>query len=184
MLMPVSETLIKRISRTFFEDGFVAALKVAAADGGDDDQHTLINWMARHALHAVALTDRFQIYFRPHCKESATFSIERLSPARNWSSSLVRFIAWHPNYFRIAVAACDDSIRVYHMRSGEDSSSVDSHVVPILKSNFQRSITSMSWRPFSAGELAVGCENGALVWQLDLSSQLTRPLSQAIHLKQ
>lgn len=54
----------------------------------------------------------------------------------------------------------------------------------ILQSHFQKCITSLAWRPYAAGELAVGCEHGALVWQLDPNSQITRIHSQAVHLKQ
>lgn len=44
----------------------------------------------------------------------------------------------------------------------------------------------MAWRPLTAGEIAVGCQNGILIWTLDAKSfgNVTRPLSQAIQLKQ
>lgn len=43
---------------------------------------------------------------------------------RDWARSLIRVIRWHPNCFKIAVAACDDSIRVY---------SDELTIVPMLK---------------------------------------------------
>lgn len=44
----------------------------------------------------------------------------------------------------------------------------------------------MEWRPLTAGELAVGGKNGILIWTMDTKSftNVTRPLSQAIQLKQ
>lgn len=53
----------------------------------------------------------------------------------------------------------------------------------LLKNGHQKSITSMSWRPFSPSQLAVGCQNGFLIWTLDPNSCITRPLSQAAHFK-
>uniref|UniRef100_A0A1B0DD25 Aladin seven-bladed propeller domain-containing protein n=1 Tax=Phlebotomus papatasi TaxID=29031 RepID=A0A1B0DD25_PHLPP len=41
----------------------------------------------------------------------------------------------------------------------------------------------MAWRPFTAGLLVVGCQSGVLLWSLEPNSHITRPLSQATHLK-
>jgi aladin len=40
-----------------------------------------------------------------------------------------------------------------------------------LQNGIQKGITALSWRPFSASELAVGCENGALIWTVDTTSR-------------
>jgi len=88
--------------------------------------------------------------------------------------SSIRCIKWHPNCFKIAVAASDDSIRIY---------TDEASIIPILKSGLQKCVTSMAWRPFTGGELAVGCQNGVLIWSMDPNSLITRPSSQTIHLK-
>lgn len=33
----------------------------------------------------------------------------------------------------------------------------------------------MAWRPFCASELAVGCDEGVIVWNVDPNSVITRP---------
>lgn len=42
----------------------------------------------------------------------------------------------------------------------------------------------MAWRPYSANELAVGCQSGVCLWSTDHSLHIARTLSQAIHLTQ
>lgn len=79
----------------------------------------------------------------------------------------------HP--FKLAVAAVDDSVRIY---TDEDQS-----VVLLLKNGLQKSVTSMAWRPFSPSQLAVGCQYGFLLWNLDPLSNISRPLSQAAQFK-
>lgn len=81
---------------------------------------------------------------------------------------------WHPNCFKLAVATLDDTVRIYSDELGN---------VPMLKNGFQKCITSLAWRPFSAGELAVGCQYGVVLWILDPKSHVIRPLSQVICFK-
>lgn len=52
--------------------------------------------------------------------------------------------------------------------------------IPILKNGYQKSITSLAWRPLAASELAVGCNTGIIVWKLDYPGRQT---SQFVHLK-
>lgn len=53
----------------------------------------------------------------------------------------------------------------------------------LLKSASQKWISSMAWRPFSVGELAVGCQEGICLWTMDNNINITRSTSQAIFLK-
>lgn len=94
--------------------------------------------------------------------------------SRDWATSPIRYISWHPHCFKLAVATVDDTIRIY---------TDDINNVPVIKSGFQKCITSMAWRPLSAGELAVGCQSGILLWTLDPKSHVIRPLSQVAHFK-
>lgn len=65
---------------------------------------------------------------------------------------------WHPNVFKLAIASSDDNIRIYTTDTGGTTS---------LKNGYQKSVTSLAWRPFSAGELAVGCNSGIIIWKLE-----------------
>lgn len=81
---------------------------------------------------------------------------------------------WHPNCFKLAIAVSDDTVRIYSDDIGNE---------PILKNGFQKCVTSLAWRPLSAGELAVGCQNGVLLWTLDPKTHVIRPLSQVVCFK-
>lgn len=128
VMVPVNETLIKRISRTFFESGFVQAVK-EATQADSIDANPIVCVLAKYTLRLVELNERVQLYLRPHHKEHGVFTIAKFSQTRDWPRSLIRCIKWHPNCFKIAVAACDDSIRIY---------SDEQTVVQILKVNASR----------------------------------------------
>ncbi|XP_053688207.1 aladin isoform X1 [Sabethes cyaneus] len=173
IMVPVNETLLKRVTRTFFEEGLVEALNEATSSG-NDQYNPFIGSVARYLLVLVNVGNRVKFFLKPHLKEQGIDSIGKYTQTRDWSRSAIRSIAWHPNCFKIAIAASDDSIRVY----GDEP-----NIVPILKSGLQKSVSALAWRPFASGELAVGCQNGALVWNIDPNSLITRPLSQAIQLR-
>lgn len=111
-MVPVNETLIKRISRTFFESGFVQAVK-EATQADSIHANPVVYVLAKYTLRLIELNERVQLYLRPHYKEHGVFTIAKFSQTRDWPRSLIRCIKWHPNCFKIAVAACDDSIRIY-----------------------------------------------------------------------
>jgi aladin len=77
-------------------------------------------------------------------------------------SHIIRFICWHPNFFRVAVASSDNIVRIYNDENQNFA---------VLKNGIQKGISCLSWRPWSASELAVGCENGVLIWTVDTSSR-------------
>lgn len=172
-MVPVNETLIKRITRTFFEEGTVEALNEAA--NIDSHQYNpIVGSLSRYLLALIGAGNRVKFFFKPHLKEQGVHCVGKYTQTKDWSKSAIRCIRWHPNCFKVAIAASDDSIRVY---------SDEPTIVPVLKSGLQKSVTSLAWRPLTAGELAVGCQNGTLVWNVDPNSLITRPLSQAIQLR-
>lgn len=177
IMMPVNEPLIKRLTRSIFENTFTEALTEATTDE-NTITNPYISKMAKCILHVFDAGNWIRLFFKPHLKDQGITSIGKFSQTRDWTRSMIRCIKWHPNSFKIAVAANDDSIRVY---GGDDKNNV-----PIFKSYLQKCITSMAWRPLTAGEIAVGCQNGILIWTLDAKSfaNVLRPLSQAIQLKQ
>ncbi|XP_058442819.1 aladin-like isoform X2 [Malaya genurostris] len=173
IMMPVNETLLKRITRTFFEEGTVEALK-EAANYASTQYNPLIGSIARYMLIVVSIGNHIKLFLKPHLKDQGIDSVAKYSQTKDWSKSAIRYISWHPNCFKIAIAASDDTIRVY---------SDEPNIVPILKSGAQKFVGSLAWRPFASGELAVGCQNGVLVWNIDPNSLIARPLSQAVQLK-
>lgn len=99
-----------------------------------------------------------------------TFNIKIGIFFRDWKISPIRSIRWHPNVFKLAIASIDDNIKIY---------SADTVAIITLKNGYQKCITSLAWRPLCAGELAVGCNNGIIIWKLDSPGRHT---SQFLHL--
>lgn len=81
---------------------------------------------------------------------------------RDWENSVIRVMRWHPNVFKLAIASSDDNIRVY---------TSDSSCTSSLKNGYQKSVTSLAWRPLCPGELAVGCNLGIVIWKLENSKR-------------
>lgn len=167
--MAVQESLLKRVFRTFFEEDLTSAVKELQTS-----ESKVTQVLAGYTLRIVGLGNTVKYFLRPHLKDQATSSGARFSQTRDWNKSPIRVISWHPNTFKMAVAASDDSIRIYTDGTG---------IIPQLKCGQQKGITSMAWRPFSAGELAVGCQNGVVLWSLQMHSTLARPFNNSQLLK-
>lgn len=171
MILPVNESLLKKFTRVFFEDGIEESLRVL-----EQSDSKLLSSVSKGFLQFLNIGQRVNLFLYPHLKETGIESYgKNFSQTRNWKKSTIRHISWNPLCFKLAVAGVDDSIRVY---TNEEQSTV-----MVLKNGSQKSITSMAWRPFSPSQLAVGCQNGFLIWTLDPNSCITRPLSQAAHFK-
>lgn len=174
MVVTVKEQSLKKLARIFVEEGFFNAITEAANPTENETINPIIKNLAKSVLTIVQLLKQTQYMIFPMLKEQHLVSVAQFSETREWSRSPIRYIKWHPNCFKVAIAACDDSIRIYTEGGG---------VIPILKSGLQKCISCLAWRPFSASELAVGCQNGILIWTIDPNSHITRPLSQAQHIK-
>lgn len=170
-----NESAYKRLARIYVEEGFSNALTEAAYPTNNAPIPRLLQKLAQSLINLNYLGKRIQHTLLPHTRLTGASSFVQYSETRNWSNSHIRCVRWHPDCFKIAVATLDDSVRIYEMEGH--------HCAPILRSGFQKGITSMAWRPFSASELAVGCHNGVLIWTVDPNSNMSRPLSQAQHLK-
>jgi aladin len=172
ILLPVEESILKKFSRVLFEEGVEESLKVLA-----QSPSALVSSISTGFLKVLDIGNKVNLFFNPHLKEIGIESYEKnFSQTRQWKTSTIRCISWNPMCFKLAIAAVDDSIRIY---TNEEQS-----IVLVLKNGLQKSITSMAWRPLSSSQLAVGCQNGLLIWTLDTNSLITRPLSQAAHFKQ
>lgn len=173
VLVAVNETILKQICRTFFEEGLTAALKQAVKPD-NVRRHPLIGAGASYLLQFIEVGHRMQVFFRPHLQIEGVESVATYSKTRDWVKSPIRYISWHPNCFKMAVAANDDSIRIY---------SDLQHAVPILKNGLQKGITCISWRPWNPSELAVGTQSGTLIWTIETFLQNASVKSQVVQLK-
>ncbi|XP_013112380.2 aladin [Stomoxys calcitrans] len=173
VLVPVNEGVLKRIIRTFFESGFAEALN-EARDTQVAGGNAMISSVAEYTFQTIEFLKRVKSKIFPHMKEQGISSIARHSETRDWIRSYIRCIVWHPNCFKIAVAGMDDIVRIY---------TDEPAIVPVLKSASQKWITCMAWRPYTAAELAVGCQKGICLWTMDNNMHITRSTSQAIFLK-
>uniref|UniRef100_A0A1A9VIK2 EIF2A domain-containing protein n=1 Tax=Glossina austeni TaxID=7395 RepID=A0A1A9VIK2_GLOAU len=173
VLVPVNEGVLKRIIRTFFESGFKDALN-EARNNEAVACNPIISSIAEFAFRAMKFMQDWRNKIFPHMEEQGIASVATYSETRGWIRASVRCIAWHPNCFKIAVAGVDDLVRIYADQPD---------VVPVLKGTTQKWIACMAWRPFTAAELAVGCQKGICLWVMDNNMYITRSQSQAVFLK-
>lgn len=89
----------------------MAALETAA--NSETDTNAVLVSVATFTLRIVNMCKTVQYYYHPYRRDHGVFSISKFAQTREWSRSLIRVIRWHPNVFKLAVAACDDSIRIY-----------------------------------------------------------------------
>lgn len=164
---------MKKFSRVLFEQegGILEALRLL-----DESKAPVLSFVSKGFLQVINVGQRIKLFFNPHLKDTGIKSYENnFSQTRQYKISAIRAISWNPHCFKLAVAAVDDSIRIY---TNEEQS-----IVLLLKNGLQKSVTCMAWRPFCSGVLAVGTQYGFLIWTLDPNSCITRPLSQAAHFK-
>uniref|UniRef100_A0A182NPA3 Aladin seven-bladed propeller domain-containing protein n=1 Tax=Anopheles dirus TaxID=7168 RepID=A0A182NPA3_9DIPT len=166
VMVPVTESLPKRILGIFMELGLLEALGEATQSES--------RIVSRTATFLQVIGRKLKQCWQSYPCELSMDLVAKHSQTRNWSKSTVRCMGWHPLCFKLAVATIDDTVRIYTRNPG---------VTPILRSSLQKAITCLAWRPFTGGELAIGCQTGVLIWSVDPMSQIARPLSQAIHLQ-
>ncbi|XP_069684617.1 aladin-like isoform X2 [Periplaneta americana] len=166
VFLPVQETLIKKLINVWYEQGLVEALQTAAEPQEGREVPSALQFLATYLLRLVSGINHIRNSFHPHLRESGDKLIAAVSQTRAWPMSPVRCLTWHPHCTKLAVAAWDDSVRVY---------SPGTSLTPILKCKSQRAVSCLAWRPMSASELAVGCESGVFVWHVDPNSVVTRP---------
>lgn len=154
VLLPVSQSLLKHICSTYFEEGLKSALTETVK--ASDRYPTLAN-IAWAVLKVVDIGGLVKRTFQP----SVDCDIDHLfSQTRNWPRSPVRCMAWHPNAFKLALAASDDTIKLYYKATLAAET-------PVLKRKEQRGILCMAWRPWAAADLAVGTQRGLIIWNID-----------------
>ncbi|KAI8076322.1 WD40-repeat-containing domain protein, partial [Halteromyces radiatus] len=72
-----------------------------------------------------------------------------------------RAVAWHPHHELLAIAREDHHVYIY-----ERDSQRNTWRTQVLEHHYMANITSLEWKKYSHGTLAVGCQAGVCVWFL------------------
>ncbi|CAH0679981.1 unnamed protein product [Chilo suppressalis] len=167
MYIEVEDNLLKKITSVWYKQGFLEALGVAADPGVNRDA-PLLAVAASYVLKVANVFTAFRYFLQPHLKDIGPKIVSNYSKTRNWGNVPVKCLSWHPHTTKIAVATADDNVRVYCS---------EAQFVSTLKCKVQGHVSSLCWRPFSASEIAVGCERGVIVWTVDPNSLFMKPSS-------
>lgn len=167
MYIEVEDNLLKRLTSLWYKQGFLEALSVAADPNVNRDNPALAI-AASYILKVANAFTAFRYFLQPHLKDIGPKIVANYSRTRNWANAPVKCLAWHPHTTKIAVVTSDDNVRVYCSEAS---------FVSTLKCKAQGHVSSLSWRPLSASEIAVGCEQGVVVWTVDPNSMFTKPSS-------
>lgn len=167
MYVDVEDNLLKKITSVWYKQGFLEALSVAA-DPSVNRESPVLALIASYTLKVANTFTTLRYFVQPHLKDIGPKIIGKYSRTRNWGSVPIKCLAWHPHTTKIAVATSDDNVRVYCK---------DASFVSTLKCKVQGHVSSLCWRPYSASEIAVGCEQGVIVWTVDPNSTFTKPSS-------
>lgn len=81
LMIPVNEPLIKRITRTFFEEGLMEALEEAASPQSSSIS-PVTSSVAKYALRLLLLLRKLRRTVHPHLREEGIESIAKYSETR------------------------------------------------------------------------------------------------------
>lgn len=154
--LPVNVPLLKQLIQIYHENGLIEALQAVSRH-----RNQLVASAANMLLKGVVYTEKVKSLFIKQREENAAEIAKEFAQTRSWESSPIRCFTWHPYCTKIAIAGMDDIVRIH---------SSDNDFVPLLKCKQQRNISCLAWRPMSLSELAVGCENEIIVWNVDPAS--------------
>lgn len=170
ILLPVhGESLIKKFTTILLDEGLKGSIEVL-----EKSESAVLSAMSKGLLKIMNYGNRLKMFLNPYKKEISIDQYDKYSEVRNWRTASIRYISYHPQCFKIAVAGVDDSIRIYNDKNS---------VVTLLKNGQQKSIFALAFRPYNFSTLVVGCSSGMLIWIIDPNSNMSRPLSQAVLLR-
>ncbi|XP_076270083.1 aladin-like [Rhynchophorus ferrugineus] len=161
LFLPVNVSFLKQLTQVYYEQGFIEALYLIKSHN-----KFIVSQGAGVLLNIFKYVQKVRLILNPNIRYSGPTLIHKLGQTRNWQSSTIRYISWHPYCTKIAVVTCDDSVRIF---------SSDSTYTPLLRCKQQRHITCVAWRPLSNTEIAVAHENGIILWNIDPNSLVSRP---------
>jgi len=150
-------TLLQKIINKFAEEGFWVACE-------ETEKLLKIN-SYNLSIFMFPLNLIMKFSPRKSLKSPENIILPDISRTKLWSSSVVRCMAWHPQTTKLAVVSSHDIIFVYNHKGTEAK----------LQNKFQLAILSLAWRPFSMGTLAVGCEKGIFIWDIEFSNMHVKP---------
>ncbi|XP_013779615.1 aladin-like [Limulus polyphemus] len=166
-----NESIAKKVFVSWQEQGVKGVLVELANNEGDGALSSCARITAQLLLRTVQWLGSIYGSLFPHTLLSKEDLIAQFCPVLDWHHGTIRAFAWHPHTPKCAVALRDDSVRIF--ASG-------SRVTPLLKHKQQRGVADMAWKPYSASYLAVACQSGILLWQIEPTSLVTRPSSSCI----
>ncbi|KAG5893708.1 hypothetical protein JTB14_017815 [Gonioctena quinquepunctata] len=162
LFLPVDVPFLKQLTQIYYEQGLLEALHTASTHN-----QLLISSSASFILDILKYVRKVRLVLNPSLRYSGPNLIKEFSQTRNWLNCTIRCIAWHPYGIKVAVVTCDDSVRIFCCDN--------SIITPLLRCKQQRHITCIAWRPLSNTEIAVGHEDGIIVWNVDPNSLVARP---------
>lgn len=166
------ETTFQKLQSAWYSHGVTGVLaEISSEEMEDGEIHPVLRSICHYLLLGLRQLGGMKFSLFPHLTLSQEELISSFSPNKDWSKSLIRFMAWHPRANKFAVALRDDTIKVHYANNS---------LVPVLKHKLQKSITCVEWKPLSASVLAVGTQAAVLIWSVDPSSFSTRPSSGAV----
>ncbi|XP_043268642.1 aladin [Venturia canescens] len=171
LFLPVEDSAFKKIASIWRDKGFLEACRAAAVE--DPQQISkIVHWLATRVTWMLDLVERRTSLYEA-LPLLGSGSVADIAATRDWTTALVRCLAWHPHCTRLAVATRDDRIRIF-------SKGIQS--VAVLRHSGQKSVCAMNWRPNAGRELAAACHGGVLVWTIELGAA-SNSLSHATFLK-
>ncbi|EDW81983.1 uncharacterized protein Dwil_GK25372 [Drosophila willistoni] len=163
--MSVNESVLKRITRTFFDAGFLECL-AEARNEATRQQAPWIGKAGDHLAHLLGFLGSLKQKVFPYIQEVGEERIAQYMETRDWATCDVRCLAWHRHSFRLAVVGGDDAVRIYLKSTNANPT--------VLKSPSQTQITCLEWRPLCPAEIVIGCRQGLCFWIVDNNVQLGR----------
>lgn len=160
LFLPVDVPFLKQITQIYYEQGLEPALEIAS-----HHYNYCISKSAYFMLNILKYLNSLRLILNPNLKYAAQTLINQFSQTRNWTNNTIRCIAWHSHYKKVALATCDDCVRIYHSEPGCPTI--------LLRCKLQRHVTCIAWRPLCNTQIAVGHENGIIVWSYDPSSAVS-----------
>ena len=94
VMVPVTESLPKRILAIFMELGLLEALGEATQSES--------RFVARAATYLQMIGRRFKQYWQSYPCELSMDLVAKHSQTRNWQKSTIRCLSWHPLCFKLA----------------------------------------------------------------------------------
>lgn len=161
-------TLWKRIAQAWYEQGSIGMLQELTVMPETNYYSKVLKNTARTILPVCKWLLSLKLTIYPHLTMKKDDMIAEFVTALNWKEGIIRSFAWDPQTMKFAIAFKDDSIKVYNSPN---------NITPLLKHALQKDVTSMAWKPYCASMLALGCQAGVIIWQLDPTSLVTRPSS-------